>query len=46
MIKKYALACEMCGTKNYHVKKSISERLKLNKYCSRCKEHTLHKEEK
>ncbi|MDJ1646351.1 50S ribosomal protein L33 [Mycoplasma phocimorsus] len=46
-IKKVPLACEMCGIRNYTVNNSlINKRLLIKKYCMKCKEHTLHKEEK
>ena len=43
------LSCTVCKEKNYRVsknKKKDPKRLELNKYCSRCKKTTLHKEEK
>ena len=43
------LVCEECKNMNYTVsknKKNTTERLELNKYCSRCQKHTAHKEEK
>lgn len=43
------LTCTVCKSQNYRVEKNIKntvERLELNKYCSKCKKHTLHKEEK
>jgi len=45
------LACTECEGKprNYTSeknRKNDSERLKLNKYCSRCRRHTLHQETK
>ncbi|CAC13353.1 RIBOSOMAL PROTEIN L33 [Mycoplasmopsis pulmonis] len=46
MKSKIALSCEKCKIKNYKTNKSIIERLELKKFCSRCKEHTIHKEEK
>ncbi len=47
--KKAALACSVCGSRNYT--KSISEgkknqRLEMNKYCKYCNKYTLHKETK
>lgn len=44
-----ALVCEECKSQNYNVsknKKNTTERLELNKYCSRCGKTTLHKESK
>ena len=44
-----SLVCEECKTPNYTVsknKKNTTERLELNKYCSRCRKTTNHKEKK
>ncbi|BAL61581.1 50S ribosomal protein L33 [Melissococcus plutonius] len=48
-VKKAALACSVCGSRNYS--KSISEgkrneRLTIKKFCKYCQKHTLHKETK
>ena len=43
------LKCSVCGEKNYRTpknKRNTPERMELSKYCSRCQEHTVHKEEK
>ncbi|MBS3943670.1 MAG: 50S ribosomal protein L33 [Dethiobacter sp.] len=43
------LACTTCQERNYSSrknKKNNPERLEIKKYCSRCKEHTVHKETK
>jgi hypothetical protein len=43
------LVCGVCGEENYRVQKNVkktTERLELNRYCSRCKKHTEHKEKK
>ena len=43
------LKCPVCGEKNYRKsknKRNTTERLELNKYCSRCQKYTMHKEEK
>ncbi|MFA5753867.1 MAG: 50S ribosomal protein L33 [Patescibacteria group bacterium] len=43
------MECTVCKTANYHShknKKIIKERLEMNKYCNKCKKHTLHKETK
>lgn len=43
------LKCTVCNEKNYRVqknKKNTTERLELSKFCSRCRKHTAHKEEK
>ncbi|WP_251518575.1 MULTISPECIES: 50S ribosomal protein L33 [Staphylococcus] len=47
-MKKVPLSCDKCGNRNYNVPKhnNQSSRLQLKKYCSRCNEHTLHKESK
>lgn len=47
--QKVALACSVCGSRNYT--KSVSEghrteRLELKKYCKYCGAHTLHRETK
>ena len=44
--KKAALACSVCGSRNYS--KSVSEgkrgeRLEINKFCKYCNQYTLHK---
>ncbi|QZE12275.1 50S ribosomal protein L33 [Mycoplasma sp. Ms02] len=46
--KKVSLACELCRRKNYATNKSLgnAERLVFKKYCTNCKAHTTHKEEK
>ncbi|MBL1227593.1 50S ribosomal protein L33 [Enterococcus sp. BWM-S5] len=48
-VKKSALACSVCGSRNYS--KAITEgkhgsRLEVKKFCKYCKQHTLHKETK
>jgi large subunit ribosomal protein L33 len=43
------LACTACQERNYSSrknKKNNPDRLEVKKYCSRCKEHTVHKETK
>jgi len=43
------LACEICKERNYSQtvnKKKMPGSLKLNKYCSRCRAHNMHKETK
>ena len=47
--KKAALACPVCGSRNYT--KSVSEgkrgeRLEINKFCKHCNQYTIHKETK
>lgn len=47
--KKAALACSVCGSRNYT--KSVSEgktgkRLEINKFCKYCNTYTIHKETK
>ncbi len=42
-----SLACAECKRRNYNTtknKKNNPERIEMNKYCSHCKTHTLHKE--
>ena len=41
------LACPTCKERNYTTEKNrdkTKDRLELNKYCPRCKQHTLHRE--
>lgn len=43
------LVCTVCGEENYRTSKNVkntTDRLELNKYCSRCQKHTAHKEKK
>lgn len=43
------LKCSDCSEKNYSTtknKQNTTEKLNLQKYCSRCSKHTLHKEVK
>ncbi len=43
------LACAECQERNYTSsknKKNNPDRIEMKKYCSRCKDHTLHKETK
>lgn len=47
--KKSALACSVCGSRNYS--KAVSEgkrgeRLEIKKFCKYCQQYTLHKETK
>ena len=47
--KKAALACSVCGSRNYS--KSVSEgkrgdRLEINKFCKYCNQYPLHIETK
>lgn len=47
--KMVVLACEECKERNYTTtknKKTLKERMELNKYCPKCKKHTTHKETK
>ncbi|WP_077210460.1 50S ribosomal protein L33 [Bacillus dakarensis] len=47
MIKKVALACSECGSRNYSTtSKKESERLELKKFCNNCNSHTIHRETK
>jgi len=48
-VNKTALACSVCGSRNYS--KSVNngqrtERLEIKKFCKYCKQHTLHRETK
>lgn len=43
------LKCSVCGELNYRTeknKRNTTERLELNKYCPKCRQHTAHKETK
>jgi large subunit ribosomal protein L33 len=44
---KVTLACPECKERNYITTKhrvNQRERIELNKYCPRCRQHTVHKE--
>lgn len=44
---KITMACTECKERNYITKKNrrnTADRLELKKYCSRCSEHTTHRE--
>ena len=46
---KAALACTICGSRNYSLDmgtKVRTERLEVKKFCKYCAKHTLHKETK
>ena len=46
---KITLACTECKERNYCSKKNKKndpDRLEMNKYCKKCRKHTLHKETK
>jgi len=46
---KMQLRCEECKEKNYATtknRKNTPSKLELNKFCSRCGKHTVHKESK
>ena len=41
------LACGDCKERNYNTsknKKNVKDRLRLNKFCKRCRKHTEHAE--
>ncbi len=43
------LACTVCKERNYTTQKNRrndSGRIEFNKFCPRCRKHTLHKEQK
>jgi large subunit ribosomal protein L33 len=43
------LECQVCRERNYSStknKRANAEKLKLSKYCSKCRKHTEHKETK
>jgi large subunit ribosomal protein L33 len=44
---KITLACQDCKGRNYITKKNRRndpDRIEMNKFCPKCKQHTLHKE--
>ena len=45
-VKKAALACTECGSRNYSIaaSKNRTQRLELKKFCKHCGKQTLHKE--
>ena len=42
------LVCSECKEENYREERNVknSDKLELNKYCSKCRKHTTHKEKK
>ena len=45
----FQLECTECKSKNYTTSKNPAEnkeKLQLNKFCKKCRKHTLHKEAK
>lgn len=44
--RKVALACTVCGSRNYMIVENPqrTERLEVRKFCKHCGKHTLHKE--
>ena len=42
------LVCSECKEENYREEnvKNTTDRLEMNKYCPRCRKHTVHKEKK
>ncbi|NLM62794.1 MAG: 50S ribosomal protein L33 [Mollicutes bacterium] len=47
--ERITLQCTECNEENYRTeknKRNTPERLGLNKYCSKCKKTTLHREKK
>lgn len=48
-VKKSALACSICGSRNYSKKVNSAgrtERLEVKKFCKYCNQHTMHRETK
>ncbi|MCM0582536.1 50S ribosomal protein L33 [Weissella diestrammenae] len=45
-VKKVALACSVCGSRNYMVAKKPERmtRLEVKKFCPFCGHHTIHRE--
>ncbi len=47
--KRFPMVCSECKNVNYLTNmnhKNVKEKLELNKFCSFCKKHTVHKESK
>ncbi|WP_172188989.1 50S ribosomal protein L33 [Lentilactobacillus kribbianus] len=46
--KKVALACSVCGSRNYTIpaKPGRTSRLEVKKFCKHCGGYTLHRETK
>ncbi len=46
--QRKTLVCSECGEENYRKERNVknSDKLEENKYCSRCRKHTVHKEKK
>ncbi|MCY9807146.1 50S ribosomal protein L33 [Lentilactobacillus senioris] len=46
--KKVALACSVCGSRNYTIptNPNRTNRLEIKKFCKYCGQHTLHRETK
>lgn len=46
--QRKTLVCTVCGEENYREERNVktTERLELNRYCPRCRKHTIHKEKK
>mgnify|MGYP001782271004 FL=1 len=44
--KKVALACTVCGSRNYTIdaNPNRTDRLEVKKFCKYCGKHTLHRE--
>ena len=44
----WSFVCPKCKEENYRVERNVkkTDRLELNRYCPRCKKHTVHKEKK
>ncbi|WP_125583948.1 50S ribosomal protein L33 [Levilactobacillus cerevisiae] len=44
--RKIALACSVCGSRNYTITASATrtQRLEVMKFCKYCGKHTLHRE--
>lgn len=44
--KKVALACSVCGSRNYTIAANPNrqERLEIKKFCKYCQKYTLHRE--
>lgn len=49
-VKKAALACSVCGSRNYSkavsTSRNANKRLEINKFCKYCNQYTLHRETK
>ena len=43
--QRKTLVCSECKEENYRVERNVknTDKLEMNRYCSRCRKHTVHK---